>query len=126
MKLGESLKKEIREINIEHHLAKISEASSYANFIVVISVSIAIVLIGYFIGKNSFDNGVISTIPLIVIGIGILILPLAIFPLNKYRRSISSVKNKIKQLDDILLKYNIQYSFDIPKSDDLLGDKEQD
>lgn len=126
IKLGEKYKKVIREINIEHHLIKITKVSSYANLIVVLSVSIAIVLIGYLIGKHLSDNGVFSTVPLIVIGVGILILPLAMVPINKYRYSIAAVAYEKQQLDEILLIYDIKYTIETIKTKVLDGSKKID
>ena len=108
---AKNLEETIKEINTEYELVKKTKSISYANFVMFLLISAAVILTGFLIGKHALDKGVISTVPLIIMGVGISILPLASGPLNKYRQHISVAKQKKHQLDELLLKYNIKYLF---------------
>lgn len=114
----------IKEVNTEYELVQKTKLISYANFVFFLIVSILVILAGYLIGKYALDKGVISTVPLIIIGVGIMILPLASGPLNKYRQDISIARNKKDKLDKLLSMYNIQYTIEVIVYKDLHGNQE--
>ncbi|WP_339697833.1 hypothetical protein [uncultured Roseivirga sp.] len=121
IKFETNYEERIKEINTELELVKRTKSLSIANFIFFIVISLAIVLGGYLLGTYAFDKGVISTIPLTIMGVGILILPLASGPLNKYRQKIKITQKRKLELDELLLKYNIEYTIDLTFHKDLHG-----
>ena len=114
----------IKEINIEYELVKRTKAISIGTFIFFITISIAVIVGGYLLGTYAFDKGVISTVPLIIMGTGVLILPLASGPLNKYRWGMKIARNKKNELDELLANYNIQYSIEVIVNKDLHGNQD--
>lgn len=79
---------------------------------------------GYYIGKYAFDNGVISTVPLIIIAIGLGILVFAAGPLNKYRNELAIAKNNKEKLDEVLNLYKIDYEIDLEYGEEIHGTRE--
>ncbi|MEK6478572.1 hypothetical protein WJR50_13595 [Catalinimonas sp. 4WD22] len=116
----------IKEVNIEYELVRRTKLISYANFVFFLLVSVLLISAGYFFGKYGLEKGVISTVPLIIIGAGILVLPLASGPLNKYRQSIAVAKKKKEELDKVLALYNTKYTIEVIVNKDLHGNKEID
>ena len=124
IKFEENYESQIREINTEHHLVKITKANSIANFIVYLVISLTVMAAGYLIGKLAWDKGVISTVPLIIMGLGVLILPLAAGPLNKYRFAMSVAGKKKADLDNLLARNNIKYDIEVIVNKDFHGNQE--
>lgn len=100
----------IKEINIEYELVKRTKATSISNFIVFLILSIATIAAGFLIGKYGLDKGVISTVPLIIMGVGVSILPLASGPLNTYRWGMKIARKKKKELGALIdVQHTIYY-----------------
>ena len=81
-------------------------------------------LAGYLIGTYAFDKGVISTVPLIIIGVGFLISTRAVGPITYYRQHMVVAKMNKTQLDELLLKYQVEYEIEVNFQTDFLGNKE--
>ena len=86
-------------------------------------ISIAVVCAGFYLGKYAWEGGVISTVPMIIIGIGLGILVFAIGPLNKYRNELSITKQNKEKLDEVLDLYNINYEIDLKFGKEIHGSK---
>ena len=123
---GKNYEDVIREINVEHHLVKMTKANSIANFAIFLAIGIAVIILGYYLWTQAWSSGVISTVPIIIMGVGVLVLPMAFGPMNKYRQEISVARPKKDHLDALLAQYNIQYTIDIKVKTDILGNKEVD
>ncbi len=101
--------KRIKEVNIEYHKVATTKNLTITNFVVFLSIGIVIMAGGYFLGSLAWDKGVISTVPLMIIGSGFLIIPLATGPLVKYRQGMAVERTKKTELDKLLASYNFEY-----------------
>ncbi len=110
IKLNDKFEQKVKEINIEYEQIKKTKASAYIHFSVLLIISVAVIFGGYYIGKYALDSGVISTTPLIIMGAGLSILPVAFGSLNTYRSKIFIAKQKKEKLDNLLSLYNINYT----------------
>lgn len=124
IKFGDNHIEKIKKVNIEHFKIAQTKGSTIGNFVVFFSASIAVMLAGYIYGKIAWNEGVISNVPLMIMGAGFLVLPLATGPLVKYRQHMSVLKKKKNDLDSLLSSYNITYDIDIEVDEDLHGNKD--
>lgn len=114
----------IREVNINLHLVRLTKTDTVLSVVVFLPLSIAVMAAGYLIGRYAWESGVISTVPLIIMGVGFLVMPLATGPLNKYRQTYGVAKKRKQQLDDLLSSYNIEYTIDVSVRKDFHGNQE--
>lgn len=124
IELNDKFEQKITEININYEKIKRTKLLTYTYFTVFLIISIAVMIGGYILGKYVFEKGVISTVPLIIIGVGFAILPMAFGPLNYYRNEMSITKTKKESLDGILSVYNIDYKIDIRFGKEIHGNQE--
>lgn len=116
----------IKEVNIEYYKVSSTKNLTIANFIFFLSIGIAVMVGGYLLGALAWEKGVISTVPLIIIGVGFLIIPMATGPLAKYRQGMGVERNKKTQMDGLLASYNIEYDAEILINEDVHGNKDYD
>ena len=124
IRFEDKYEEKIREINIEYDKVRRTRGISYANFFFYITISIVIMVAGYLIGKYALEKGVISTVPLIIMGVGVLVLPMAAGPLNKYRTTMKIARKKLTELNELLAIYNIQYTIDVIVNKDRHGNED--
>jgi len=124
IKFGDNHINQIKEVNINYHKVASTKKLSIANFIVFLTIAVLIVLVGYLLGAYILESGFISTVPLIIMGTGVLIIPLATGPLVKYLQAIKVERNKKSRLDELLASYNIEYDVEILVDEDVHGNKE--
>ena len=123
---GQNMEAKIREVNIEHELVKESKALSIANFVVFLLLGVGVLAGGWLLGVYAFEGGVISTVPIIIMGVGLSFFPLSFGPLNSFRFGMAVASKKKKELDILLRMYNIEYSIEVNITKDLHGNKEID
>lgn len=116
----------IKEVNIEYYKVTSTRNLTIANFIVFSVISLAVMAGGYLLGAYAWDKGVISTVPLIIMGVGFLILPMATGPVVKYMQHIQVEKKKKLAMDRLLADYNIEYDIEVLVDEDLHGNKSYD
>lgn len=132
---GQNLEARIKEVNIEYEQVKRSKALSIANFVVFLLLGVGVMAGGYLLGAYAFERtsnsgaligkgGVVFTVPLIIMGIGLSFFPLSFGPLNNYRYGMAVAGKKKKELDDLLRMYNLEYSIEVNITKDLHGNKE--
>lgn len=132
-----AFKTKCSEINFgDNHLAKIKktnidfykiEATRYINishFILYLTIGVIVIFGGYFLGTEAWDKGVISTVPLIIIGIGVSFIPIASGPLINFYQKLNVEKKRKKTLDELLKTYNFEYSCEVEVQEDVHGNKE--
>ena len=124
IKLNEKFENKLKMVNIEYHNIKRKKALTYAYFIVFLAVGITVIIGGYLLGTYALDSGVISTVPLIVMGVGLAPLGMAFGTLNKYRQEIEVAKSKKNNIDEVLNKYRIEYEIDISFGKEIHGTQE--
>lgn len=116
----------IKEVNIEFHKVATKRAGIVANSVAYCLIGLAIMAGGYLLGSFALEAGVISTVPLIIIGVGFLLIPRAIGLFVGYKQELDVEKNKKKQLDQLLANYNFQYTSEILIDEDRHGNRDYD
>lgn len=104
---------QIEKVTIEQGKVTRKKGLTMLNFFVFLGLSVAIVLSGYLLGSFHYDQGVLSTIPLVIIFIGLSVLSLAFGPFNKYKQEIGVANEKKKEIDDMLALYGIDYQMNL-------------
>lgn len=122
--LNDKFKNKLKKINVEYEKVKRSKTITYTYFIVFLSISLAVIIGGFLFGKYVLDNGVISTVPIIIMGVGLGPLGLAFGALNKYRIDIEIAKSKKEKIDEILSLYSITYNFNVKFGNEYHGIQE--
>ncbi len=123
IKLEEKFEKEIKSINIELEAVIKTKIDVYGMFIFNLLIAAAFVFSGVFLAKFILISNVISTIPIMVMGIAIIPLGKAFGPLNYYFLNLKIAKQKKERLDQVCLLYGYNYEIDIVHLKDSLGNK---
>lgn len=124
IKFGENHITQIKEVNINYFKVASTKNLTIANFIIFFTIATIAILAGYLLGAYIYEGGFISTVPLIIMGTGVLILPFATGPLIKYRQAIKVEGSKKSRLDKLLASYNIEYDAEILVNEDVHGNKD--
>ncbi|WP_339757331.1 hypothetical protein [Algoriphagus aquimarinus] len=74
----------------------------------------------------AWEKGVISTVPLIIIGVGFLIIPFATGPLIKFSQDVRIERERKVKMDGLLKSYNIEYDSEVIVDQDVHGNKDYD
>lgn len=124
IELNEKFEERVKKVNIEFENIKQTKTDTYGHAVIYTVIGLAVMFSGYYLGTYAWDVGVISTIPLIIIGIGIGVLVFAGGPLNKYRNESAIARGNKEKLDEVLNLYNITYEIDLTYVDKIHGTKE--
>ncbi|WP_412560829.1 hypothetical protein [Winogradskyella sp. MIT101101] len=122
--LNEKFENKLKTVNIEYEKIKRTKILTYTYFAVFIAIGIAVIVGGYLLGKYALDSGVISTVPIIIMAVGLAPLGMAFGTLNKYRQGIESAKSKKDKIDEVLNLYRIDYNIDIKFGKEYHGTQE--
>ncbi|WP_439489354.1 hypothetical protein [Algoriphagus sp.] len=124
IKFGDSYINRIKDVNVDFY--KIASTKSYniLHCMLYLLIAGSVISAGYLLGAKAWDKGVISTVPLIIIGIGVSIIPIAIGPLLNFRQKFVAVKGKKANLDALLETYNVAYEIEIVVDEDVHGNKD--
>ena len=123
IKLDVEFEKEIINVNIEYEAVLKTKTNTIGHLVMYSIIALAPLIGGFLLGKFVFENGVISTVPLIIMGIGLGPLAIAFGPLNLYHTSLKIAKKKKNNLDDLCKMYGYRYDIDITHLKDSLGNK---
>jgi hypothetical protein len=113
IELNEKFENKLKSVNIEYENIKRKKLYTYTYFGILFTIGIAIIVGGYLLGKYTYDSGVISPIPLIIMAIGLAPLGMALMPLSQHRQEIVVAKSKKDKVDEVLNEYGIEYEIDI-------------
>jgi len=113
IELNEKFEDTLKSVNIEYEQIKQTKTLTHLYFGVFITLGIAVIIVGYLLGKHALNSGVISTVPLIIMAIGLAPLGKALDTLTKYRQRIQVAKSKKDKMDEVLNVYRIQYDIDM-------------
>ncbi len=111
--LNEKFQNQLKTVNIEYQKVKRTKTVTYIYFGVFLIIGLAVIIGGYLLGKYAFDSGVVSTVPLIIMGVGLVPLGMAFGTLNKFHQEVSNTKRKKDTIDEVLNMYRINYEIDI-------------
>lgn len=124
IELNEKFENKLKLVNIQYESIKRKKLLTYTYFGVFLAIGIAVIIGGYLLGKYVLDRGVISTVPLIIIGVGLPPLGMALGALNKHRQEIKVAKSKKDKVDEVLNEYRIEYDIDITFGKEIHGTQE--
>ena len=124
IELNEKFENKLKSVNIEYENFKRKKLLTYTYFGVFVIIGIAVIVGGYLFGKYVFDSGVISTVPIIIMAVGLAPLGMAFGTLNKHRQEIEIAKNKKDKIDEVLNQYRIEYDVDISFGKEIHGTQE--
>jgi len=124
IELNEKFENKLKSVNIEYKNIKRKKLLTYTYFGVFLAIGIAVIIGGYLLGKYAFDSRVISTVPLIIMAVGLAPLGMAFGTLNKHRQEIEVAKNKKDKVDEVLNEYRIEYDIDITFGKEIHGTQE--
>lgn len=123
IKLDAEFENNIENVNIEYEAVLKTKTDTYGHFIFYLIIAIAIVLGGFLLGKFVLDRGVISTVPIIIMALGLGPLAMAFGPLNHYNTELKIAKKKKTDLDTLCKMYGFNYDIAITHLKDSLGNK---
>lgn len=124
IKLDESFEETLKAINIECERIRKTKVWAYINFTVFFAISLGVMIGGYLLGKYILESGVISTLPIIIMGLGFLLLPLSIGPLTTYLQNNAAAQKKRDHVHEILALYNIEYEIEMKFEKEIHGIQE--
>lgn len=113
IKLNEKFENKLKIVNIKYEKVKRTKILTYTYFVVFIIIGITVIVGGYLLGKYALDSGVISTVPIIIMAVGLTPLGMAFGTLNKFQQGIESAKSKKDRIDEVLNLYRIDYKIDV-------------
>mgnify|MGYP001419952093 CR=1 FL=1 len=124
IKLTDKFENKLKSVNVEYENFKRKKILTYTYFVVFLIIGLVVIIGGYLLGKYALDNGVLSTVPIIIMGIGLIPLGLAFGTLNKFRQEIEVAKSKKDRVDEVLSEYRIEYDINIMFGKEIHGTQE--
>ena len=113
IQLNTKLEDKLKAVHIQYEHFRRKDLLTKTYFIVLTLIGIAVIIGGYLLGKYIFDKGVISTVPLIIMIVGLTPIGMAIRTLINHQQDLSTAKGKKDRLDEILKSYRIEYDIDV-------------
>ncbi|WP_460219506.1 hypothetical protein [Psychroserpens sp. MEBiC05023] len=126
IKLDTEFKNEIEDVNIKYESVLKTKTDTVGHVIMYSILAVVIILGGFLLGKFILEKGVISTIPIIIMTIGLAALGFAFAPLNLYRTNLNIAKKRKHVVDDLCKMYGHTYDIDITHKKDSLGNMSYD
>jgi hypothetical protein len=124
IELNEKFRNKLKSINIEYEKIKQEKVLTFIYFGVFLLIGISAITGGYLLGKYAFEGGIISTVPLIIMGVGLSPIGMAFGTLNNYRQKMEIAKINKNKIDEVLNLYKIDYEIDIKFGKEYHGTKE--
>lgn len=109
IKLTKKFESKLKSVNIEYENIKRNKSLTYAYFGVLLIIGMVVIVSGYLFGKYSLENNVISTVPMIIMVVGLGILAMAFGNFNTYRQEFEIAKIRKENIDEVLSQYRIKY-----------------
>lgn len=119
--IQDNFEEQIKVVNIEHDSVLKTRTDTYGHLIMYGILAIVIVLAGFLLGKYILEKGVFSTVPIIIMTVGLAVLGIAFAPLNLYNTKIKIARKKKNTLDNLCKMYGYKYTIDITHLKDSLG-----
>jgi hypothetical protein len=124
IELNEKFENTLKNINVEYQKIKRKKILIYIYFLFFLIVGIAVMIFGYLLGKYALKKSVFSTIPIIIMMVGLTLIGMAIGSLNKHLNDLKIAKDKKDKLDLILNQYQITYDIEIKFGKEVHGTQE--
>jgi hypothetical protein len=123
IKLDAEFEKGIEHANIEYEAVIKTKPDTIGHLTMYSILALTLIVGGYLLGAFILEKGVISTIPLIIMTIGLAALGFAFAPLNLYNTNLKIAKRRKDALDNVSKMYGFDYDIDITHLKDSLGNK---
>jgi hypothetical protein len=105
----ETMRQKIIELDSNLKLIENMKPATMLHLYTFLGFSVTALISTYFLTIWLWEKGWMSTISITVGAIGLGLIPLAVAPLNKYKRRISIAKENKDKLNTVLKLYNIEY-----------------
>ncbi|WP_028374684.1 hypothetical protein [Leeuwenhoekiella sp. MAR_2009_132] len=86
---------------------------TYLYFVIFLFIGLCVIVGGFLLGKFGFDNRVVSTVPLLIMTVGLPVLGLAFGTLNTHLNEFALAKRRKRDVDDVLKLYKIDYKMQV-------------
>ncbi|WP_053992611.1 hypothetical protein [Mangrovimonas sp. TPBH4] len=113
IELGDKFKTTLKSTNVELEKLKRNKTLTLIYFAVFTTIGLSVIIGGFLLGRYAWVSGVISPIPLVIMGVGLGPLGLAFGTLNRHNADFKLAKKHKDQIDNILELYKIEYAIDI-------------
>lgn len=113
IKLTDEFEKKLKEVNIKFKKVNDQKILVYIYFVIFLSIGLSIIIGGYLLGKYVLGSGVISTVPIIIMGVSLAPLMLAFGNLNNFRQKLDVARTDKEKIDQVLEAYHIDYDIKI-------------
>lgn len=124
IQLRDKFEDKLKSVNIDYEIVKKKKVITHSYFVLFILIGIAVIIGGFLLGKYAFEGGVISTVPIIIMGVGLAPLTMAFGTLNNYIQELDVAKTKKEKIDEVLNAYGIEYELDIKYGEEFHGTQE--
>lgn len=121
IELNEKFEERIKKVNIEYQNVQRTKTDTFGHVIIFSIISLSVIIGGYYFGSYAWQHGVISTVPLVIIGVGLVVLVFAFGPMNKFRNDLAIAKSNKDKLEEVLNLYNIDYKIDLKYGEKIHG-----
>jgi magnesium-transporting ATPase (P-type) len=113
IEMKEKFEIRLKETNVALFLLKKDQFLTYLYFALYLIIALCFVIGGYFLGAYVLENGVFSTVPLIIMLVGLVPLGIAFGTLNSFNLNLKMAKIKKNEIDEVLKAYGIEYDVEI-------------
>ncbi|HAA17170.1 MAG TPA: hypothetical protein DCE41_37835 [Cytophagales bacterium] len=111
--MNEKFENRLRKANVNYESIKRQRASVYSSSLVIIAIGVVVIITGYLYGKLTLEGGVISTVPLIVMAVGLTPIGLGFRKLVHYKQEFDDARRKKDKVDNVVKANNLLYDIDI-------------
>ncbi|MCB9185733.1 MAG: hypothetical protein H6601_03220 [Flavobacteriales bacterium] len=119
--LGDKFWESLKTLNIQQQLLLNAKTITYLNAGVFAVIGIAIIYGGYYFGSMIWDAGFISTVPLTIVGVGLLVTSYSLAPIRTFSNKLSIAKEKKDRMDGVLKLYGIEYDIKLKVEKEIHG-----
>jgi F0F1-type ATP synthase assembly protein I len=124
IQLTEKFENKLKAVNVDFEKIKRTKSATYFYSVVLGFAGLVVIIGGYVLGEYIFEKGFISTVPLIIMVLGLTPLGMAVGILNKYRRGLKIAQLEKSRIDEVLKVYSIEYDIAIAFGKEYHGNQE--
>jgi hypothetical protein len=109
---SETMQQKIFELNYKLKMAQDRKPATMLHLYTFLGFSAAVLIATYVLTIRLWEMGWMSSITITIGAIGLGLIPVAVAPLNKYKRTLKLAFENKKELDLVLNVYNIKYEIE--------------
>lgn len=115
------LRSNLKSINIDFERIKILKLKKYFAFVIMFSISIIVMIVGFYYAKMIWKSGLQTENSLIVMAIGSALMGVSLYNLQEFKKEKNSIEIKKKRIDFFLDLYKIKYSISVKFGKEIHG-----